>query len=169
MKTLFRAALIAGLALSAMTAEALTTTTTFQVTATINKSCLINSASNVAFGTYDPLFGSALTASGSVVFRCTKGTTYTVDLSTGASGSFAARTMTNGTDTMSYNLYTTAGLVTVFGDGTAGTGHDTGSSGSGIANIVANQKTVSYFGNLPAGQDRSTGAYSDTITVTITY
>ena len=122
MKTLFRTALVTGFALAALTAEATTTTTTFQVTASIAKNCLISSASNVAFGTYDPTSAVDATASGSVVFRCTKGTTYTVDLSTGA-GSYATRTMTNGTDTLNYNLYTTVGLTTVFGDGTGGTGH----------------------------------------------
>ena len=74
--------------------------------------------------------------------------------------------MTNGTDTLQYNLYTTAAFATLFGDGT--TGSTMPGTGTGLATAVA----VTVFGSLPdnaTNQGVSTGAYTDTINVTVTY
>jgi spore coat protein U-like protein len=68
---------------------------------------------------------------------------------------------------LQYNLYTTAALGTVFGDGTAGTATVAG-TGAGVATAVA----VTVYGQLPdnaTNQAAVPGAYSDTITVTVTY
>ena len=60
---------------------------------------------------------------GSVAVQCTIGIlpSFQVALSTGGSGSYATRKMSNGTDTLSYNLYTDAGHTIIWGDGSGGT------------------------------------------------
>ena len=84
---------------------------------------------------------------------------------------YAQRLMANAgaTSTLQYNLYTTAALATVFGDGSAGTNTVAG-TGNGVA--AANAVTVPVYGSLPdsaANQTALAGAYTDTIAVTVTY
>ncbi len=160
------APLAAGVLLAlAGTADAATKTSNFTVNATVASNCVISST-NLNFGNYDAT--TALTGSSSVVVRCSNGTIYTVSLSPG-SGSFATRTMKNGTNNLEYNLYTTNALTTVWGDGTASTG-TRGGTGTGLS--AARDQTLTVFGSLPnstANQDAPAGAYTDTITATVTY
>ena len=60
-----------------------TKTSTFQVTATVLKNCTIDST-NLAFGNYDPLAGTAVNQTSTVNVKCTLSTPYTVALNTGA-------------------------------------------------------------------------------------
>jgi len=121
------------------------------------------SASGVQFGVFS---GSQLTFVGTVTMDCTgSGTSnYTLKLSTGGSGAYASRRMSNGANTLSYNLYTDSALTQLWGDGTAGT---TFSSGQikfpGPIHIVTN-----VYGKLPAQTTPAQGAYSDTIVATLT-
>jgi len=150
-------------------ASAATTTSTFNVTATVLKNCLVSSA-NLGFGSYTPNTG-ALTGSSSVTVRCTKTTPYTVALNAGttAGGTLAQRLLANGANTLEYNLYTTAGLTTIWGDGTGGTGTVAG-TGNGVS--IGSAQTLTVHGSLPdnaVNQDAPPGSYADTITVTVTY
>lgn len=146
--------------------QAATKTQNFNVSATVVANCVI-AAEPINFGNFD---GTAdLTADGDITVRCTNGTGYEVELSTGSSGDFAARTMLNGANSLVYNLYTTAGLATVWGDGSTG---GTGSvSGSGTGMSAAQTKTHTVWGELLAvdNADAVPGAYLDTITATIVY
>jgi spore coat protein U-like protein len=164
-------AIFSGVALLAVAgaASALTATSTFNVTATVLKNCLVSSA-NLAFGNYTPNTG-ALTGNSAITVRCTKTTPYTVSLNAGttAGGTLAQRLLANGALTLQYNLFTTAGLGTIFGDGTGGTGTIAG-TGNGVS--VASAQTVTVYGQLPdnaTNQDATPGSYADTITVTVTY
>ncbi len=69
--------------------------------------------------------------------------------------------MTNGTNTLQYNLYTTSGHTNVWGDGTGST-RTVGGNGT-------SSSTQTIYGNIPAGQDVSAGTYSDSITLTISF
>lgn len=63
------------------------------------------SATNLAFGNYDPSSGTALDGSSTVNVSCTNGTAYTVSLNVGTGGgSFTTRTMALGRNTLNYNL-----------------------------------------------------------------
>ena len=151
------------------TASADTKQSTFQVSATVLKNCLVSSA-NLPFGSYTPNTGG-LTGSSNITVRCTKTTPYAVSLNAGSTtgGSFTQRLLANGANTLEYNLYTTAGLTTVFGDGTGGTATAAG-TGNGVSS--GNAVTHTVYGSLPdstANQDAVPGAYTDTITVTVTY
>jgi spore coat protein U-like protein len=166
MRKILAASIATSLLAAAGGANAATTSTSFGVSATVLKTCTV-SATPLSFGNYTPGAG-ALAVSTPISVRCTKSTPFTVALNAGTTsgGTITQRLMTNGTDSLQYNLYTTAALATVFGDGT--TGATSAGTGTGLANAIA----VTVFGNLPdnaANQSVSTGAYSDTINVTVTY
>ena len=147
------------------TAAAATKTDNMQVSATVSKNCIID-APDLNLGTFDGT--NNLTANSTISVRCTSGTTFNVDLSTGA-GTYANRTMSNGTDTLSYNLFTTNGYTTVWGDGTGTTGRGSG-TGAGMA--VGNAQSLIVYGRLLASANTGpvgAGTYTDTITATITY
>jgi spore coat protein U-like protein len=168
MHKIFIATLAAGV-MAAGVAQSATTPASFQVTANVQATCSA-SAATLAFGNYTPGAG-AVTGNTNVTVKCTKGTGFTVALNAGSTTgeTFGQRLMANGAATLQYNLYTTAALATVFGDGSAGTATVTG-TGAGVA--TANAVTVPVFGNLPdsaANQAAATGGYTDTIAVTVTY
>ncbi len=158
----------AGLGISGAAMAVTLPPVTFTVTATVNKICTAASATNLAFGGYTPGAG-AVTASSAISVKCTKTTPFTVSLNAGTTtgGTMTQRLMANGGSTLQYNLYTSAALTTVFGDGTLSSTTQTG-TGTGLATAVS----VPVFGQLPdstINQDAVPGAYSDTITATITY
>lgn len=166
MRKILLATLTAGV-LSAGAANALTATNTFQVTATVQATCS-TSAGTLAFGNYTPGAGP-VTGTTTLSVRCTKNTPYTVFLNAGttAGGTLAQRLMASGTNTLQYNLYTTAAATTVFGDTTGGTGQ-----GAGTGAGVATANTLTVFGVLPdsaANQAAVPGAYTDTVTITVNY
>jgi spore coat protein U-like protein len=149
-------------------AQAVTTTTTFQVQATVPKLCLFG-AGTLNFGTYTPGSGTAATGTTTLNVNCTKTTTYTVTFNAGSTtgGTVAQRLLANGANTLQYNLYTTNTYATIYGDGTGGTANVTG-AGSGVGTANA----VTIYGQLPDNafnQNAAAGTYTDTITMTITY
>lgn len=125
--------------------------------------CSIN-ASNLSFGTYNPLSITPLTATSSVTATCTNGTAYSLALNSGNTGNFLNRVLLNGLNILSYNLYTSSAYTTIWGDGTSGT-----STQSGTGNGIAQPYTV--YGRILAAQNAipSIAAYNDNIVVTITY
>jgi spore coat protein U domain-containing protein, fimbrial subunit CupE1/2/3/6 len=83
----------------------------------------------------------------------------------GGSGGFNPRQMrrAGASDLLGYNLYTTASMSTVWGDGSAGT------STVFLSKVNRNHPvTTSVYGRIPPGQNVSVGSYADTLTVTIT-
>ena len=118
------------------------------------------SAVGVAFGTYNVFNTADLNSTGSVTVNCNQSsTTFSIALSAGA-GTFASRALKNGTAVLSYNLFTDAQRLTIWGDGTAGT---VTVSGSGTS------ASFTVYGKIPARQNVSAGSYGDTIVVTVTY
>ena len=168
-------------------ATAGTATTTFNVTANVPSTCKV-SATNLAFGTYTPGSG-AVTGNSSISVNCTKGTAFTVALNDGSSGSTASYTNRNMTgtgsadtagntastsDLLNYQLYTTATVGsggTVWGDGSSGSSTSTvAGTGAGMGTPQAVAETV--YGQIPdtaTNEAAVPGAYSDTVTVTVSY
>jgi spore coat protein U-like protein len=132
------------------------------------------SAPAMAFGPYDVFAGTAITSSSTISVTCTLtgNVTTTVNgslaLSTGASGTYVQRTMKSGANSLGYNLYTSAALTTVWGDGTGGTQVVSGSLTLTSASRVQSV-TVDVFGSVPALQDAKVGVYADNVTMTVTY
>lgn len=153
------------LAIYGQSAWAATTNTTFDVTATVNDSCFV-SATDLAFGVYDPSSGTPDEDSSTITVTCTAGTDYDIGLNAGtASGaSVTTRQMTgpSPTDLLNYSLYSDSGHTTNWGDTV---GNDTVNVPS--ATGAAENHTV--YGRIPINQYVTAGSYSDTITVTITY
>lgn len=159
--------LAAGFALSAVAFPspgfAVDTTTTFQVTATVNASCTVG-ASTHAFGVHSS--ASTTNATSTVTATCTPTTPYELklDAGTGAGATLAVRKMTGGVngDLLNYALYRDAARTEIWGDGTAST-----FTVSGTGDGTAQASTV--YGQIPASQNIAPDAYTDTITVTLTY
>ncbi|MBW8840712.1 MAG: spore coat protein U domain-containing protein [Sphingomonadales bacterium] len=151
------------MAAAAPVADAATTTTTFPVTATVLKACIVN-ANPLNFGNYDPTTATALDGTTTLSVLCTVGTSFTVGLSAGTStgATVTTRKMTNGADTLSYALYQEAARTNNWGN-TPGTDTPLATT----APVLATSLTV--YGRIPAGQNVPAGAYNDTITVTVNY
>lgn len=171
MKTTRFAALTAalGLALTAGSALAATTSTQFNVTITITESCTFSTtATDVAFG--NVVRQTAQTATGNLYVTCTNGTPYTIALNNGSHSSGTTTTATSRrmyssatSSYVPYGLYTGSTLATVWGDGTNSTG-TVGGTGT------AAQQTVPVYGQVAAASTNvAAGSYSDVVTATITY
>jgi spore coat protein U-like protein len=146
-------------------AQAATKSTTFQVQASVVTNCTI-SVANLLLGAFDGELD--LAASTPITVRCTNGTPFNVNLSTGSSGSYANRTMTGTGGTLVYNLYTDGTTYsTIWGDTNNSTGR-LGGTGAGMGS----PQTLTVHGRLLASQNTGpidAGAFSDTITATILY
>lgn len=139
-----------------------TSTTTFQVTATVLSSCVLV-ATPLAFGNYDPNGSVDLDATSSITATCTVGTDYDIGLDAGtASGAtVTTRQMTNGTDALNYALYRDAARTQNWGQTI-----DTDTV-SGTGQLLPTVHTV--YGRIPQGQNVPALLYTDTITATITF
>ena len=160
---------VAGLLPSA--AYALTTTTTFGVSANVPKNCTLGTVTALAFGAYNP-GGGAVTGSTNIVLNCTKNTAFSIGLDQGstAGGTTTTRLMTDGAgDTLQYALYQDAAYTTNWGN-TVGT--DT-LAGTGTGMGAGNAITETVYGQIPDNATNQAAvpaaSYADTITVTVTY
>jgi len=131
------------------------------------------STTPVAFGSYNPLLGTALDGTGNVRVTC-GGVVgllvpFDVAIDRGAnSDTFTPRKMANGANRLAYGLYTTSGRTTVWGDGTDGT--QLGSGSILILLISGTSQDLPVYGRIPGGQQTvPPGSYSDTTVVTVTY
>ena len=140
-------------------------------------SCTVASVP-VAFPSYNPLSGLTVTSTGTVALTCTGvallGLTsinvdYTISLSTGGSGSYSPRKMSWLTNNLNYNLYKDIGYSQNWGDGTGGSTTVTGGihqSGLLVTSVTVN---IPVYGSIPGSQNIPAGAYTDVITITVTY
>jgi spore coat protein U-like protein len=132
---------------------AATATTNLQVSASVAATCRITSVNNIAFGEYDVTSETPTDAQGDMSFKCTKGTTYKTYIT-------GTRSMTNGTDNLSFQLYSDSNRSTVF---------PTDNSGSGEQAANSSTITKNIYGRIAAGQDVGVGNYSQTLTATVEY
>lgn len=142
---------------------AATDTTTFLVTATVANTCAVT-ATNLAFGAYDPNVGD-LDGTSIITATCTSGTNYDIGLDTGGNAANATTTTRamgdGGANYLDYELYSDSGRTVVWGD-TIGTNTVNQTSAGGA-------ETHTVYGQVPGSQFVPAGSYSDTINVTITY
>jgi spore coat protein U-like protein len=138
-----------------------------------NVSCSV-SAAGLSFGGYDVFAASPITSTTTLSVTCTLtagGATtvnYVIALSTGSSSTFVQRQMKNGGNALGYNLYSDSTRTTVWGDGTGSTQTVSGSMKLKPSTpLLTDNFTV--YGSVPALQDAAVGAYSDNITITVTY
>ena len=133
--------------LSAQTGD----TRTIQVTANVRGSCRFESTPNINFGDLDPSLATDKDQAVDVSFRCTKGVSYTLTVGDGLNYQGGRNHMksTGGTDIIPYDI-TPKTL--------AGSGRGFGTS-----------DTIQIKGSVkgPDYQNVSSGAYADTVTLSI--
>lgn len=127
--------------------------------------CTISTTA-VNFGTYNVFATSADDATGQITYRCTspRPPLVTIQLDKGGAPSFNPRQMSRGSEKLNYNLYRDSTRSTIWGDGTGGTQAYSRTSPPLNSNI-----NLPVYGRIPAGQDVSAGAYSNTVTATISF
>jgi len=157
MKTLLKLLFAATLALLSLQARAQLCTT---------------SATPISFGLYNPQSSTVTYNTGTVTVTCQAVVAslviiYNVQLSTGNSGAYAQRKMLNGTTTMDYQLYTNSSHSIVWGDGTSSTQQVT--DGYLLQVIGPVSKSYTVYGRLAGSQNVKAGAYTDTVTILVTY
>jgi spore coat protein U-like protein len=124
------------------------------------------SATGINFGIYDVFSNIPMDSTGTITVTCTAPwPVVTIAVGPSAnSGVFSPRKMkkTSGTDMLNYNLFTDSSMSVIWGDGTSGT-----------QTVVhqPNKKTIpeTVYGRIFPRQDITAGAYSETITATITW
>ena len=119
------------------------------------------STSGLNFGTYDVFSSLNDDITSTVTVNCTKNKAYSISLSSG-SGTFGSRTLTGTGGSLAYNLFLDSTHLTIWGDGSSGTGTLSG-TGTGV------NKGTPVYGRIPARQNVHVGSYSDLITVTVTF
>lgn len=144
-------------------AQAGTATTTMNVSATVQNSCLV-SASALAFGNYDPVSASPTNATSSITVTCTTGTSFTVGLDAGsaAGATVTTRQMSNAANRLSYSLFSDSARTTNWGN-TAGV------NTPAAITATASPSVLTVYGQVAAQQNLPAGSYSDTVIVTVTY
>jgi len=131
-------------------------------------SCTVTTA-GISFGNYDPLSQVDNGSTGTIRVFCTLilslAGSFTIDLSTGSSGSYSQRTLKNGASSLAYNLFSDSAYGQIWGNGTGGSTQVSQS----FTSLLIVDRSFTVYGRIPAGQNVSAGAYADTIIVTVTY
>ena len=159
---LLAVALAGGVVALAGAASAATATGSFSVTMTITAECKVQSTNTLAFGS-DGVLDANVDATATMGVQCTNTTPYNVGLNAGtASGAtVTTRQMTNGAAAVNYALYSDSGRTTNWGN-TVSTDTVAGTGNGAV-------QTLTVYGRVPAQTTPAPQAYSDTITVTVTY
>jgi spore coat protein U-like protein len=130
----------------------------------------------VAFGNYDASVAAATDSAAELTVRCihlsgsAARLNYTVALSAGNSGMFAARQLRAGSSMLGYNLFMDVARSQIWGDGSSGTFVASGALtvGPGVGNGIR-EFLHTLYGRIPALQAADAGIYTDTIVVTLSF
>jgi spore coat protein U-like protein len=139
-----------------------TATATFSVSVNVVTTCVI-SATPLSFGAYQGTSNSD--SSSTITVNCSNTAPYDIglDAGTGLGATVTTRSMTGpvGTLPLNYSLFSDSALTVNWGN-TVGTDavHGTG---------IGSAQTLTVYGRVPSGQGNRAGAYTDTITATVTY
>ncbi len=153
---------VAMLLMSVNSVGAATTTATFNAQIIIIEDCDIVSASNLDFGT-EGVLASNVDATATLSVQCTNSTTYNIglDAGSGAGATTTTRKMSNGLQTVDYQMFTDPGRTNNWGDSI---GTDTvAATGTGLA------QNYTIYGRVPPQSTPSANTYTDTVTITVTF
>ena len=147
---------------NASNASQQTAPSTFTVQMTVATTCIINSTSTLDFGS-PGMLNANVDSSSNLAVQCTNSTPYNIALDAGQNGgrNVNARKMINGSNTISYLLYSDSARSAVWGN----------TFGSNTVAATGNRASQNYtvYGRVPPQTTPAPGAYSDTITVVVTY
>jgi spore coat protein U-like protein len=150
------ASLGAAISLASLVASPQTATDSFQVSITIADACTIV-AQDLDFGSQAAITAD-IDADSSITVNCSVGTDYTVSLNQGSNG---ARLMSDGSDTVDYDLYTSALRNVAWG---TNVGVDTvGGTGDGTDQVLT------VYGRVPNQATPAPSTYTDSITATVAF
>jgi spore coat protein U-like protein len=124
----------------------------------------------VSFGDYMPGAQAPVDSAAFLSVRCVGNPPgpFVVKIGPGLSGDPGQRTMQSGAETLFYNLFVDGARTRIWGDGTGGTESVVVEPGP-ARDGRPRQTELSVYGRIPAGQDPTPGAYSDTIIVTVEF
>jgi spore coat protein U-like protein len=154
---LFSAAAIVGL-FASQSGWGATQTATMAASSTVQTVCSLNTT---------PLAFPAVAVTGvtdvtsTVNVTCTNGGAYNVGLDSGLNGVAGQRNLKSGTNTLAYGLFSDAAHATAWGN-TVGTDTIAGTGNGAV-------QALTVYGEIAAGQTLTTGSYTDTVQVTVTY
>jgi spore coat protein U-like protein len=143
-----------------------TATNTLTSQTTVSSACNV-SGSTLAFGSaINPIGAGPVNGTSTLTIECTATTAYTVALSAGSNAggaaNFSTRKMINGAYTLGYQLYVDGARTSVWGNSTGGSTVYSGVGSGGV-------QSVTIYGQVPSLTGAVPGAYTDTVTVTVTY
>ena len=155
----FAAAVAAALVPVGKASAQTTATSNLAVSATVVDACTIDPAV-LSFGNY---FRTApVTVSADITVHCTQGTILWIGLGLGNNPSGAVRRMVNGGAFLEYELYRENTHTDVWTDAVPAPAYHETAVLPGL-----NDFTQTVYGRIPAGQLVSSGAYSDTVLMTV--
>jgi spore coat protein U-like protein len=136
-------------------AYAQTATANLNVSANVANKCSI-ATTPLAFGAYDPVADNLvipLDRTGTVIIRCTKGATANVGLDLGDNALAGTRRMTDGTNLLTYQIYSDANHTQVWGNAAPSTA----------------ARSFTVYGRVFAAQDVPSGNYADIVEATVNF
>lgn len=137
-------------------------TSTLAVSARVLGVCTISGAA-LDFPDYNPATVADLDApAANITVRCTNGTVFHVDLGTGLHANGAQRRMAGGSaEFLNYELYSDSTHQTIW---TTGADHTATTVAAGLSDY-----TLPVYGRITAGQNVTTGTYTDSVVVTVNF
>jgi spore coat protein U-like protein len=148
-------------------AFAVQTSQNMTVSATITPACTLNAVGALNFG------AALLTTNGpnidiakTLTVDCTANIPYNIGMNSGANNAGAVRRMSNGTAFLTYEVYTDATCTTPVGAVTVGSSANNINS-VGDTSLATNSHPI--CARLPTQTTPGTGAFTDTVSVTINY
>jgi spore coat protein U-like protein len=156
--------LAAVMVLASPDAHAQTATANLNVSANVAEKCTI-ATTPLNFGAYDPVqnhLSSPLDGTGTVIVRCTQGATANIGLDQGDNASGGARRMIDGTNHLTYELYSDDLRTAVWGN-SAPAWLTPPPAPSAAARIFT------VYGRVFAAQDVPSGSYGDIVEATVNF
>jgi spore coat protein U-like protein len=170
-RTLLAAAVAAVVGLS-LNASANVSNTTFTVTLVVQKTCNVNTVTNVNLGTVNAGALPAI-ANGTFTVACSNTTPYYIGLapnsttSTTGAGNMNGQTAGNTGTLIAYQLYQNAGGTTVWGNTATTTSAGNGESGTGAG--MTTPTTFTVYAGVTGSTNVTPDTYKDTVTVNVNF
>lgn len=148
-----------------------TATATIAVSATVLSSCLVASTPLV-FGNYNGTAATDATGSATITLICSGTSTATIEMDYGLNPVGTARRMTSltSTDKLAYGLFQPVTAAANAACGALAVPFGTGLGASmPVIGLTLTAQVFNVCGNIPLGQSAALGAYSDLVTVNVTF
>lgn len=131
------------------------------VQASAREACVIRMITAINFGTSPHMLTSPVDALGRVDISCPSSVKWSLTMDNGLHAQQGSRNMMNSRgDSLTYGLYQDAARTQPWGSGAGLSG-----TGLGVSKIISEP----VYGRIPVQQVNSSGEYTDTVTITLSY